>query len=71
MAYLKAVIGHRTVPVEVGAHYLDEKLDEKLMTVSTFIERFIEVGDRCREGLPGAAPTIRAVATAARRHTDS
>jgi hypothetical protein len=42
LAYLKAAVGHRTVPVEVGSHYLDEALDEKLMTITRFIEDYIE-----------------------------
>lgn len=30
LSYLKQVAGHRTVPVEVGAHYLDEAFDEQV-----------------------------------------
>ena len=40
--YLKATIGHRTVPVETGAHYLADDFDEKLMTFAEYVERHIE-----------------------------
>ena len=32
LGYLKRVAGHRTVPVERGATYLDSNFDEQLMT---------------------------------------
>jgi hypothetical protein len=35
------VAGRRTVPVETGASYLSESSGQELMTVNTFIERFI------------------------------
>ena len=42
LSYLKAVAGARTVPVEVGAHYLDAAFDETLMTLVEFLELHIE-----------------------------
>ncbi|KAL3911605.1 MAG: hypothetical protein SGPRY_008631 [Prymnesium sp.] len=42
LTYLKAAAGHRTVPVEVAEHYLDPQFDEHLMTLSEFIEKYIE-----------------------------
>ena len=44
LAYLKRVAGHRTVPVEVGAHYLDDAFDERLMTLADFLEAHVEGG---------------------------
>ena len=44
IAYLRRVVGHRTVPVEFGAHYLDEGFDEQLMTVAQFIDEHVAVG---------------------------
>jgi len=41
LEYLKGRCGMRTVPVEIGRHYLDEGWTQKLMTVSSFIESFV------------------------------
>ena len=40
--YLKRTAGHRTVPVELGSHYLDGEFDEKLMTLREYIEGYLE-----------------------------
>jgi lysine-specific demethylase 8 len=40
--YLKAVAGHRTVPVEHGRDYLDEAFDEHLMTFGDFVEQHLQ-----------------------------
>ena len=53
LAYLKRVAGHRTVPVEVGAHYLDDAFDERLMTIADFLEAHVEGGGAAGGG--GAA----------------
>ena len=50
LAYLKRAAGHRTVPVEHGAHYLDDAFDERLMRLSDFIEQHLEAAP------PGARP---------------
>ena len=42
LEYLKRIAGHRTVPIEVGAHYLDTAFDEKLMTLQKYIEAYLE-----------------------------
>lgn len=41
LGYLKQVAGHRTVPVELGRHYLDDRWTEELMPLSKFIDRHI------------------------------
>lgn len=42
MEYLKSVAGNRTVPIELGGHYLQDDWSQQLMTVKDFIEKFIE-----------------------------
>ena len=42
LAYLKRVAGHRTVPVEMGAHYLDDGFDERLMTLAEYLEHHVQ-----------------------------
>lgn len=39
--YVRSVAGHRTVPVEVGAHYVDPEWSQTLMTLSDFIDTFV------------------------------
>ena len=39
MQYIVKVAGNRTVPVEVGEHYLQEGWGQKLMLLSDFIEK--------------------------------
>lgn len=39
ITYLQKVAGHRTVPVEVGEHYLAADWKQELMTISEFLER--------------------------------
>ncbi|OWF55130.1 lysine-specific demethylase 8-like isoform X2 [Mizuhopecten yessoensis] len=39
--YLKKIAGYRTVPIEIGSKYTDDKWTQKLMTVSEFIDQFI------------------------------
>jgi len=40
--YLKALLAERTVPVEVGSHYLDDGFEERLVTFAQFFESHIE-----------------------------
>jgi lysine-specific demethylase 8 len=40
--YLKKVAGARTVPIELGAHYVHPTWSQKLMTVGEFIEAHVE-----------------------------
>lgn len=54
LSYLKRVAGHRTVPVEFGAHYLDCGFDERLMTLREFIEEHLEV--HTPSSAPGGRP---------------
>ena len=42
LGYLKRAAGHRTVPVEVGAHYLDAAFEERLLTLREYIEAHLE-----------------------------
>lgn len=49
--YLKWVAGMRTVPVEVGRHYLAEGWGQRLMLLSDFIERHLQQP-------PGAYPAL-------------
>jgi lysine-specific demethylase 8 len=39
--YLKEMAGPRTVPVELGLRYTDEDWEQKLMTISHFIDKYI------------------------------
>lgn len=39
--YLRGVAGCRTVPVEVGSRYTDEEWSQTLLTLDTFIDKFI------------------------------
>eukprot|EP01119_Soliformovum_irregulare_P024544 TRINITY_DN8814_c0_g1_i1.p1 TRINITY_DN8814_c0_g1~~TRINITY_DN8814_c0_g1_i1.p1 ORF type:complete len:287 (-),score=76.12 TRINITY_DN8814_c0_g1_i1:126-986(-) len=41
LSYLKKCAGHRTVPVEVGKHYLDKDWTQKLITLEKFIDDFV------------------------------
>lgn len=49
LRYLRAVAGHRTVPVEIGSKYTDSNWSQRLMTINEFIDQFIENSD---EGNP-------------------
>ena len=49
LSYLKERAGHRTVPVEMGRHYLDADFEETLLTLGEYIEKHIE-------GAPAGAP---------------
>ncbi|XP_006813260.1 bifunctional peptidase and arginyl-hydroxylase JMJD5-like [Saccoglossus kowalevskii] len=40
--YICQIAGSRTVPVELGARYTDESWSQKLMTISEFIDHYIE-----------------------------
>ncbi|PRP88691.1 lysine-specific demethylase 8-like [Planoprotostelium fungivorum] len=40
--YLKRIAGPRTVPIEVGRHYLDDDWGQKLMSLSEFIEEYVK-----------------------------
>eukprot|EP00873_Tetraselmis_striata_P021099 jgi/Tetstr1/441363/TSEL_029612.t1 len=48
LGYLKHQCGFRTVPVEVGEHYLADGWTQRLMTLSDFITRHVEGG--CGDG---------------------
>ena len=39
--YLMSKAGHRTVPVEIGRHYLAEGWGQQLMPLSDFIEKHV------------------------------
>jgi lysine-specific demethylase 8 len=39
--YLLGVAGQRTVPVEVGSHYLEEGWGQQLMPLSDFLGRHV------------------------------
>lgn len=41
LAYLKAVAGERTVPVEVGAHYLADGWGQQLMNLAQFLDQHV------------------------------
>lgn len=41
ISYLKRVMGHRTVPVEVGNHYMAENWQVQLLTVSNFLDQYL------------------------------
>jgi len=43
MDYLKRMAGRRTIPVEIGSHYLSSEWGQKLITLSEFIDRFVLV----------------------------
>lgn len=36
--YLLKIAGNRTVPIEIGSHYVDENWSQKLMTLQDFIK---------------------------------
>ncbi|VDM36871.1 unnamed protein product [Toxocara canis] len=42
LAYFNSVMGHRTVPVEVGSSYASDGWSQSLMTVTEFMQQFIE-----------------------------
>ncbi|VDM22157.1 unnamed protein product [Wuchereria bancrofti] len=41
-SYFNELIGHRTVPIEIGNSYADNDWQQVLMTFRTFIQKFIE-----------------------------
>lgn len=45
LQYLTRLAGNRTVPVEVGEHYLQEGWGQKLMLLSDFIKKLTPKGD--------------------------
>ena len=47
LAYLRRTVGTRTVPVEIGRDYTQEKWSQELMTVEAFIDSYIETGRTC------------------------
>ncbi|PSN42183.1 Lysine-specific demethylase 8 [Blattella germanica] len=63
MNYLKKVAGARTVPVELGAHYVDPEWSQKLMTISEFIETHVlqESGDNNTVGYLAQHPLFEQV----------
>ena len=42
LSYLRRCVGHRTVPVEVGAHYLDESLHRMVLIFVLILVNFVE-----------------------------
>lgn len=58
-AYILGVLGHRTVPVEVGKHYLHADWTQDLVTFSTFLREQMlgqPAGSACTDGLPPSKP---------------
>jgi len=49
-AYLRAVAGARTVPVETGEHYLHETHARELLTLDAFLDEYLSVGYSETEG---------------------
>jgi hypothetical protein len=41
MNYIRRIAGRRTVPVELGSHYLHDKWSTKLMTINDFLDQYI------------------------------
>eukprot|EP01116_Phalansterium_solitarium_P025471 TRINITY_DN9767_c0_g1_i1.p1 TRINITY_DN9767_c0_g1~~TRINITY_DN9767_c0_g1_i1.p1 ORF type:complete len:436 (+),score=80.29 TRINITY_DN9767_c0_g1_i1:913-2220(+) len=39
--YLKRCAGLRTVPIEIGSHYLDDNWSQKLMTFNEFVDSYV------------------------------
>lgn len=63
--YLKTVAGSRTVPVELGPHYLSESAGQRLMSLTDFIDGYIccgevEHGDGDQQAKGTNAPNKRA-----------
>ena len=46
MQYLTRLAGNRTVPVEVGEHYLQEGWGQKLMLLSDFMKKLTPEDDK-------------------------
>ncbi|XP_067651696.1 bifunctional peptidase and arginyl-hydroxylase JMJD5-like [Haliotis asinina] len=42
LAYIKQKAGYRTVPIELGSKYTEESWSQSLMTITEFIEHYIE-----------------------------
>ncbi|MEW5311932.1 MAG: hypothetical protein WDW38_003606 [Sanguina aurantia] len=58
LSYLKAVAGERTVPVEVGAHYLADGWGQQLMNMAQFLDQHVA-------GAPASVQPSAAAAAAA------
>lgn len=41
-AYLKKVSGYRTIPIELGTRYTDESWSQSLMTLSGFLDKYVD-----------------------------
>ncbi|XP_072153663.1 bifunctional peptidase and arginyl-hydroxylase JMJD5-like [Bemisia tabaci] len=57
VSYFQQLAGSRTVPVELGSNYLESNWSQSLMTLSTFIDKYIN----CESSSPiseNATPTI-------------
>lgn len=65
MNYLKKVAGARTVPIELGAHYVHPTWSQKLMTVGEFIEAYIvpQMGEDTTVGYLAQHPLFEQVRT--------
>lgn len=59
LSYLKAVAGERTVPVEVGAHYLAEGWGQRLMNMAQFLDQHV-AGQPASMQCGAAAPAVNA-----------
>ena len=64
LSYLKAAVGHRTVPVEIGDTYLDDSFEERLMTIGEYIDRYVQP-KRSDDVASGCADAADAAADAA------
>jgi lysine-specific demethylase 8 len=53
--YLKRVAGRRSVPVELGSHYLADGWTQKIMTVAEFIEQHLEDKEEAASSVDGGA----------------
>jgi hypothetical protein len=41
VSYLRSISGYRTVPVEIGQHYIHTDWSQQLMTLNEFIDIYI------------------------------
>ena len=61
--YLLGVAGQRTVPVEVGAHYLEEGWGQQLMPLADFLARHVIAPPDTAPGCPAAKGARESVCT--------
>eukprot|EP00210_Caulerpa_lentillifera_P002821 g2695.t1 len=61
LSYFLENFGYRTVPVEIGRHYLDEDWSQKMLTLEDFLEQFILTPNKEEKGYLAQHPLFEQI----------